>query len=212
MSDRLLAGTNVPRQFKRTQFDDYDPKRRKGTRTILHQIEDWEPSVKRPAMLLQGPPDVGKTMLSSAFVNSYHEDLRFTGNPSKQARTILCQQFYPVYFIQLAALIDLHLRLFQLSRDIDRNVVHDADEYLEIDKLLQDFKTSVKVLVIDDVGKEHRTSSGFAEDAFDLLVRTRHNAGLTTVYTTNLPLRAWAGCYSESMQSIIERSSLVLNF
>ena len=66
--------------------------------------------------------------------------------------------------------------------------------------------------VVDDVGKEHTTRSGFAEDTFDLLVRARHNAGLFTIYTSNVPFSRWSADYSDSMQNLIKRSALVLEF
>jgi len=145
-------------------------------------------------------------------LNEYHEGYTPTRDDIPDATMLyLLQQKCPVYFTQLAELIDLNIRLFRLQNDVDKGI-REPSEYLELDHLLQDLKYRVKVLVIDDVGKEHHTGSGFARDAFDLLVRTRHNSGLTTIYTTNLPIREWSGLYSDSMRSLIERSSLVLNF
>lgn len=212
MTDLLLTNTNVPAPFRDTLFEDYDTKRRRGNASILRQLDEWEPTDSKPALVLQGNPGVGKTMLASATLNEYHEGYTATKDriPDK-ALLVLLQQKCPVYFIQLAELINLQIRLFRLQTDVEKGIREPA-EYLDLDCLLQDLKTRVKVLVIDDVGKEHHTGSGFAQDEFDLLVRTRHNGGLTTIYTTNVPIRHWGGVYSDSMQSIIERSSLILDF
>lgn len=44
----------------------------------------------------------------------------------------------------------------------------------------------VRLLVIDDLGKEYRAASGFAENKFAALLRTRAREKLTTIVTTNL--------------------------
>lgn len=213
VTDRVLIDTNVPQPFQSTLMCDYRTKR-PGTKSIIRQIEHWTPSERKPGLLLEGVPNLGKTMLASAILNEEHTTFRLTKGDKRKvdpgALTILLQQRWPVYFIQLAEFIELNIRSFKLH-DLVMSGKVEPDEYLEIDQLLQDLKTRVKMLVIDDVGKEHRTSTGFAEDAFDLLVRTRHNNGLPTIYTTNVPLNRWGYQYSDSMRSIIERSSLVLN-
>lgn len=212
MTDLLLTNTNVPALFRNALFEDFDVKRRPGNKTIRQQLEDWEPTDSKPALVLQGLPGVGKTLLASATLNEYHEGYSVNKpNVPDAARLVLLQQKCPVFFIQLAEYINLQIRLFRLQNDVDKGI-REPTEYLDLDTLLQDLKSRVKVLVIDDVGKEHHTSTGFAEDEFDLLMRTRHNNGFTTIYTTNVPIHRWAFLYSDSNRSMIERSSLLLNF
>jgi DNA replication protein DnaC len=208
MSDRILRSTNVPAQFSETTLDQYDVDR--GDAYALDVIDRWRPTRKEPGLLLQGPPNRAKTMIASALLNESqgHFHCKTPGLPFM----VMKQAKLPVYFIQLAEYIDLNIRTFKLHDLLMNGHITDATEYLEIDQLLQDLKERVQVLVIDDVGKEHRTASGYAEDQFDLLVRTRHNNSLPTIYTTNVPLPKWGMHYSESMQSIIGRSSTVVKF
>jgi hypothetical protein len=59
----------------------------------------------------------------------------------------------------------------------------------------------IRTFVLDDLGKEHKTSSGWAEDTFDELLRARFNSGLPTIVTSNTPLSKWGTNYSEAMAS-----------
>ena len=65
---------------------------------------------------------------------------------------------------------------------------------------------NVKLLILDDLGKEYRTASGWAENQFDALLRTRFNYGLPTIITTNVPIESWGEVYGESMYSFLHEA------
>lgn len=75
------------------------------------------------------------------------------------------------------------------------------DKELLIQRIYGDAKNSVQLFVLDDLGKEYRTASGWAENTFDALLRSRFNAGLPTIVTTNVPMRQWGDTYGEPMGS-----------
>lgn len=60
---------------------------------------------------------------------------------------------------------------------------------------------NVRLLVLDDVGKEHAAKSRWAEDSFDELLRARYDAALPTVITTNVEWDRWDRIYSPAMKS-----------
>ena len=219
MPDLLLQNTGIPKQFRRAHLSDYiteptDDSEYSGNVRVLKALNEWAPTTSHPSVLLFGPPARGKTLLASALLNEQHAAIphQHTREGRRFNRTEMIwwrQRKCPVYFVQMAELVNMHLRLMRLRDEVYRGI-RDSEEYLDLDRLVEDFSRRVKFLVLDDVGKEHRTSTGFAQDVFDTLVRTRHNAGLSTIMTSNVPLSAWAKDYSESMQSLIRRSSLVL--
>ena len=209
MVDRLLVSSNIPSQFRRTYYEDYDTER--GHIDILKDLKEWEPTAARPLALFYGRPGKAKTMMACAALNEFQDRWHVPSNVPDSCLTVLRQERWPIYFIQMAELVALHLRSMRLEGLVTKGL-KDPAEYLEIDQLLQDLEGRVEALVIDDVGKEHRTSTGYAEDVFDLLVRTRHNKGLLTVLTSNLPITRWSGEYSDSMESLVRRSALVLEF
>jgi DNA replication protein DnaC len=190
-------------------YKDYDLRR--GDRAILETLINWEPTPQKPSALLYGVPGLGKTLLACATLNEHHAGYRTPKKAPEATKLRILQENRPVYFIQAAEWINLQIRLFNLEDRHRRDLV-DGSEVIETDRLIQDLYHTVQLLVIDDVGKEHRTQSGFAEDSLDLLIRTRHYNGLNTIYTSNIAVSNWSNKYQESMQSFITRTCLLVEF
>jgi DNA replication protein DnaC len=57
------------------------------------------------------------------------------------------------------------------------------------------------LVVLDDIGQEHRTSSGFTESSLHELLRVRYEAARPTIVTTNVSLSKMAETYGESFDS-----------
>ena len=210
MADLLLKDPHIPTLFRDIGFSDFRQNGPDGPRRreIYKAITEWDIKQK-PNLLLWGKPGLGKTFMAVASINERQRRWEFrtkSGDmlPPESLR-ILRQSKCPVYFVQLAELIDMHKRSFDLK---DR----DEEAWAELCGLLDDLSNKAKWLVIDDVGKEYATQSGFSVDTFDLLVRTRHNNGLNTIFTSNMPIGRWESCYSESMRSFIERTSEIVKF
>lgn len=210
MADLLLADPHIPTAFRDIGYGDFRLTGRDGPvrREIYRAITNWSPR-ERPNLLLWGKPGLGKTFMAVASLNERQRLWEFRTRagdmlPPESLR-ILRQSKCPVYFVQLAELIEMHKRSFDLK---DR----DEEAWADLCGLLDDLANKVKWLVIDDVGKEYATTSGFSIDTFDLLVRTRHNNGFNTIFTSNMPLGRWESCYSDSMRSFIERTSEIVKF
>jgi DNA replication protein DnaC len=62
------------------------------------------------------------------------------------------------------------------------------------------------VLLVDDIGKEYKTSSGYAEAEIDNLLRIRNTQARPTILTSNLPVEAWAKTYGDSMGSFVHEA------
>lgn len=77
----------------------------------------------------------------------------------------------------------------------------DDDVKEKIKEIYGDSRHSIPLFVLDDLGKEYRTQSGWSENMFDALLRSRFNAGLPTIITTNVKTSKWRVTYGEAMES-----------
>jgi DNA replication protein DnaC len=59
---------------------------------------------------------------------------------------------------------------------------------------------NVRVLVLDDLGKEYK-GAGFNDASFDEILRSRYDRALPTIITTNVMLENWGKQYGEAMGS-----------
>lgn len=69
----------------------------------------------------------------------------------------------------------------------------------------------VDLLVIDDLGKEYRTSSGFAENQLETIVRARVQRLKTTIMTSNVHPKELKKLYSEDFSALMRESMIQLN-
>lgn len=141
-------------------------------------------------LLLVGNPGHGKTTLAST---ALQELLR--GIPRDVIGTPERFPIRPGYFTDYPRFLRLQKRQWDPDADeteasLVEGLYGDAPDHL-----------NVKILVLDDLGKEYRTASGWSENTFDALLRSRFNAGLPTIITTNVPLQQWADVYGAPMAS-----------
>lgn len=191
--------TNVARKYKQAQLSDLDPTISPALHGLVKEYvtdlaEMWE---KRKGLLLVGKPGIGKTMGLSVILNA-----------AKAAG-------FSTRFVTLAGYQRGLMKVMRLREDqkaaTDYQDKEDLfDEYramqVEGEKLLNTYQ----FLAVDDVGKEHGTSTRFIEDEFDYLLRHRGHKGLVTLMTSNIPLTKWSDTYSESMRSYIHEICFVV--
>jgi len=79
-------------------------------------------------------------------------------------------------------------------------------------ELMTERVEEARFLVIDDLGKEHRAASGFAENKFGALLRNRSRTGgkKTTIITANIPPDQFAGVYGKSTAQLVKEHVFVL--
>jgi DNA replication protein DnaC len=142
-------------------------------------------------LLLYGEPGHGKTTLSLVIL----QDLLLRVTPSVFVPAENKTLVRPCYFITYNALLDLK------GSTMDDPTSEELTLFDGIMGNCIDDAYNIRVLVIDDVGKEHNSGSGWQKTMLHHVLRTRFNNGLPTIVTSNLPPEAWDATYGSATES-----------
>jgi DNA replication protein DnaC len=140
-------------------------------------------------LLLLGKPGHGKTTIASTALQSLIRTL----SPEEWGSVEIAPR-RPGLFMDYPQLLRLQKAQWSDFNDTNETMINGI--YGESSR-----ENIVRTFVLDDLGKEHRTSSGWAENVFDELLRARFNAGLPTIVTSNIPLQSWETAYGPAMAS-----------
>lgn len=185
------------------EFDDPEP-----VELAQELVEAWQTEGNYQGLALFGKPGRGKTLIASTMLCSY-----IRGWVEGRSTKKLVDASPPAYFITLAEYQRLHLRVIEVDKMMQRSPDDSAglmQEWVDNYGLRRWINEDVPHLVLDDVGKEHTTASGFVEANFDALVRGRWARGLSTTITSNLSQKAFLENYGEAMTSFLREMCVVV--
>jgi DNA replication protein DnaC len=152
-------------------------------------------------LLLVGKPGHGKTTLSLAIIQEIIRTFDLDVFDVAEGKTLV----KPCHFSTYNDIMVLK------GREISGEQTDEEHRlFLGMHGTSEDDAYNIRVLVVDDVGKEHVTSSGWNQTMLHQLLRTRYNHGLPTIVTTNLPVSAWAAAYGEATESFINEAFVTL--
>ncbi len=195
---------NIPVQHRGqtlSTFDPYDDDTRRAKAAAITFVENFPTLLgvngvhAGRGLLLPGNPGTGKTSLMCRILTEIH--LRWDRD---------------IRFLAFANYISALTRGIRLSQLID--VFRDAYTAAEL-TAIEAACTAVRfrpLIGIDDIGKEHRTSTGYAQNVFDQLLRDRYRDGLPCIATSNCTPREWEELYGPSMRSFVNEAFQVCVF
>ena len=148
-------------------------------------------------ILFYGEPGRGKTTLALSLIQEIMTTFPLEAFVPSQNKVII----RPCYFTTFNDVLELKGKLMD-------------DEPYENDKVLydgmlgecRDDAYNIRVLIIDDIGKEHTSLSGWQKNMLHHILRTRFNNGLPTVVTSNIEKEDWAASYGEATGSFIKEA------
>lgn len=152
-------------------------------------------------LLFDGAPGLGKT--THAVVTAV-EFLRALPTDPAESREILGfrEQDYgvhcrPIYYMTYPEFLSRKKAMFDADPETKKEM------FLEMEGFhgrAKEDHMNVRVLVLDDLGKEYK-GSGFNDASFDEILRSRYDRALPTIVTTNVMREDWAKQYGEAMGS-----------
>lgn len=188
----------------------------RGTEKLWHPevseiVTDWLKhfrSGERPAgrgLLLVGPPGRGKStlagcVLQEALLTAPYDRL---GHHPDRGRA----HTRPGQFAAYARIMAMQRKTFGVPPGEwtpELRAVEDA--VASISGLAPAAHHNARLAVFDDLGKEHTTDSGWAENSFDLILRTREAEGWPSIVTSNVKPDDWTETYGESMGSFLHQA------
>lgn len=148
-------------------------------------------------LLMYGLPGRGKTTVALAAI----QEMMTTLSPEAFAPSPHKVLVRPCYFITFNDLLELKGATMNSDSDVSDDTLYNG--------ILGDSKDdayNVRVLVLDDVGKEHASLSGWQKNMLHHVLRTRFNHGLPTIVTTNISREDWVQVYGDATGSFAKEA------
>ena len=142
-------------------------------------------------LLLCGLPGRGKTTLALSLIQEMMTQFPIEAFCPPESGVVI----RPCYFTTFNDLLDLKGALMDSPTQEQETLF-----YGMLGECLND-SYNIRVLIIDDLGKEHSSLSGWQKNMLHHVLRTRFNRGLPTIVTTNIELKNWSGLYGDATES-----------
>jgi DNA replication protein DnaC len=117
---------------------------------------------------------------------------------------------YKIECIELSTYIDLHLEMFRVNGRLRNGFDEDQERSYELDERIRYIQMGARFLLLDDIGREHESESGWSNQQVVDLLRFRHNRLLPTLITTNVPLPELDLRYGEGLSSFLREATVVV--
>ena len=206
----LLRTSNIPRRFLGMEPQDLADRAGSFPEEIKSWIEDVQNKqvikqignigINGVGLLFDGGPGIGKTTHA---VVAAMEIVRNLPDDELEASALMGinpkdfgLSFRPIYYMTYPEFLSRKKSTFDADPADKREMVYELDGFhgrCKFDWL------NVRILVIDDLGKEY--GSKYDDTSFDEILRLRYDKSLPTIVTTNVRLENWESQYGEAMGS-----------
>ena len=164
-------------------------------RTVIRNTRD---SNCGKGLMFWGTPGLGKTTLALAIIQELMLTLSLEQFDVKENNVLV----RPCYFSTFNDILNLKGLMMDGPTDEEERLYKGMLGECTNDAY------NIRVLIIDDIGKEHAGLTGWQKNMLHHVLRTRFNAGLPTIITTNIERKNWAGLYGDATESFVNEAFL----
>jgi DNA replication protein DnaC len=206
----LLRNSNIPRRFLGLEPQDLVDRAGSFPDEVATWLDDCiggqvikqigNIGINGVGLLFDGGPGIGKT--THAVVAAMEFVRRLPDNDADAAKILgmSASDFglgaRPIYYMTYPEFLSKKKSTFDADMDDKKQAVYEIDGLHGRSKF--DW-LNVRILVIDDLGKEY--GSKYDDTSFDEILRLRYDKALPTIVTTNVRLENWEAEYKEAMAS-----------
>ena len=206
----LLRTSNIPRRFLGLEPQDIIDRSGSFPAEVSTWIDDsvnghvikqiGNIGVNGVGLLFDGGPGIGKTthavVAAMEFVRNLPDDDLLAAKILGMKDSDYGLTCRPIYYMTYPEFLSKKKSTFDADHEDKRNMVYELDGFHGRSKF--DW-LNVRILVIDDLGKEY--GSKYDDTSFDEVLRLRYDKALPTIVTTNVRLENWEAEYKEAMAS-----------
>lgn len=152
-------------------------------------------------LMFYGTPGQGKTTLAVSVIQEIIRTFTLDELDVKDGNTLV----RPCFFTTFNDILNIKGAIISGDATEDQDVIYNG----MLGSCTQD-SFNIRVLIIDDVGKEHASLSGWQKNLLHEVLRTRFNNGLPTIVTTNIKLEDWAALYGDATESFANEAFIYI--
>lgn len=206
MPDDFYVGrwdqSNIPIKFRGMRLEDYQPalngtgkphwsglEAKEASQTFIDNFTDHYVSSKRAkaGAFPEDRSNIGKGLL-------------FYGRNGTRKSTLAASILVEVQYLSPANYV-YYIRFSDWKRALTDTFAKEETERTLIAKKMLRLSELSHLLVLDDIGQEYRSTTGFTESSLHELIRVRYEAARPTIVTTNIDPESMQGVYGDSFES-----------